>query len=188
MWFDVIRVTIHEMHVKCWKIVCKSPDPLFLLCRVRIHQMDILNRQDCKSLKSEWFNLLADSIHVKNRINWIHNKTGSNEQSTRPKKLGHGHIKAHHITLARHFHFHAVLPGLVRFSFPNLGRCEATRKACSHVMSCECLRRVLFQIFWNLALWWIWALWEYSPIQPWSFTRLTLAKLRPGNERKCVWS
>ena len=125
-------------------------------------------------------------FHVKNRINWIHNKTGWNEQSTRPKKLG---VTSRHIISPYrgiYFHFHALLPGLVRFSFPNLGRCEATRKACSHVMSCECLWRVLFQIFWNLALWWIWALWEYSPIQPWSFTRLTLAKLRPGNERKCI--
>ena len=101
--------------------------------------MDILNRQDCTILKSEWFNMLAD--------NWIHNKTGWNKQSTRQKKLKEvrvtsNHIKAHHITcitLSRHFHF-AVLPGLVRFSFPNLGRCEATPiLACEcHVFLCEC--------------------------------------------------
>lgn len=45
--------------------------------------MDTLNRQDCKSLKSEWFNLLADSIHVKNRINWIHNKTGKQDETSK---------------------------------------------------------------------------------------------------------
>lgn len=103
MWFDVIRVTIYEMHVKCWKIVCKSSDPLFLLCRVRIHQMDTLNGQDCTILKSEWFNMLADSIHVKNRINWIHNKTGWNKQSTRQKKLKEVRVTSNHIKDLYHF-------------------------------------------------------------------------------------
>lgn len=105
-------------------------------------------------------------------------------------------VTSKHISLlSRRFHFHAV-PGLVRFSFPNLGRCEAMKRKAwffvnlslfSHLMCHVNVYDVcFFRFFGNLALWAIWALWEYSPIQPWSFTRLTLAKLRPGNESKCI--